>query len=358
MAKVFKDYCGVLTEESIRKNFILIYELLDEMVDLGYPQMTSTELLKSHIHNEAIAVATSSFSAQSILNKMQGKTKESSASNMSVMNFGNSTGKNKNEIFVDIIERLTVLFNSEGQVVNNSIDGTILMKSFLSGNPELRLALNEDLVVGKDNKSLGSVVLDDCNFHERVYLDEFESQRVLHFYPPDGEFAAVNYRITSDFRTPFRLFTTVEVVSEFKLDFICTIRADIPDANYGSNVVIRIPLSRSVINTSCEFNIGEQPGCHAEYNPADKKIYWTVKKFTGGSEIALRVKLTTDQPINAQIKREIGPISMGFEIPMYNASNLQVRYLRIAETHKSYNPQRWVRYITQASSYVCRVKNT
>lgn len=30
--KVFKDYCGVMTEESIRKNFILLYELLDEMV--------------------------------------------------------------------------------------------------------------------------------------------------------------------------------------------------------------------------------------------------------------------------------------------------------------------------------------
>ena len=32
LAKVFKDYCGVLTEEAIRKNFILIYELLDEML--------------------------------------------------------------------------------------------------------------------------------------------------------------------------------------------------------------------------------------------------------------------------------------------------------------------------------------
>ena len=32
LAKVFKDYCGILTEESIRKNFILVYELLDEMV--------------------------------------------------------------------------------------------------------------------------------------------------------------------------------------------------------------------------------------------------------------------------------------------------------------------------------------
>ena len=27
-----KDYCGVLNEESIKKNFPLIYELLDEML--------------------------------------------------------------------------------------------------------------------------------------------------------------------------------------------------------------------------------------------------------------------------------------------------------------------------------------
>lgn len=31
-AQVFKDYCGVLTEEAIRKNFVLIYELLDEIM--------------------------------------------------------------------------------------------------------------------------------------------------------------------------------------------------------------------------------------------------------------------------------------------------------------------------------------
>lgn len=32
LTKVFKDYCGVLTEESMKKNFILIYELLDEVI--------------------------------------------------------------------------------------------------------------------------------------------------------------------------------------------------------------------------------------------------------------------------------------------------------------------------------------
>jgi len=41
--KVIKDYCGVFTEESIRKNFILVYEIIDEMIDFGHIQSNSTE---------------------------------------------------------------------------------------------------------------------------------------------------------------------------------------------------------------------------------------------------------------------------------------------------------------------------
>jgi AP-4 complex subunit mu-1 len=35
---VCKDYIGVLSEESLRKNFTLIYELVDEILDYGHPQ--------------------------------------------------------------------------------------------------------------------------------------------------------------------------------------------------------------------------------------------------------------------------------------------------------------------------------
>jgi AP-4 complex subunit mu-1 len=37
IAKVIKDFCGVLSEEAIRKNFVLIYEILEEMLDFGHP---------------------------------------------------------------------------------------------------------------------------------------------------------------------------------------------------------------------------------------------------------------------------------------------------------------------------------
>lgn len=38
LLKVFTAYFGKLEEESIRDNFVVIHELLDEMLDFGYPQ--------------------------------------------------------------------------------------------------------------------------------------------------------------------------------------------------------------------------------------------------------------------------------------------------------------------------------
>ena len=356
LAKVMKDYCGVLTEESIRKNFILVYELLDEMMDYGYPQITSTEMLKNCVHNEAIVIQPAGMSPTSLLMELRGGSKASTASNIPISMSG-MRGKQKNEIYVDIIERLTVLFNASGTVVNSSIDGSILMKSFLSGNPELRLALNEDLVIGKGSSaSFGGsgVVLDDCNFHECVHLDEFESARTLHFLPPDGEFVILNYRITADFRCPFRITPLIEEPGPYKVDIVVVIRADIPEGNHGTNVVVRVPLPRCTQAVSFSFP-NEIPGSQAEFNSTDKKAVWTIRKFPGGGEMVVRIKATLDSPVTAAHKREIGPVSLGFEIPMYNVSNLQVRYLRISETHKSYNPYRWVRYITQSSSYVARM---
>ena len=352
MAKVFKDYCGVLTEEAIRKNFVLVYELLEEMMDFGYPQVTSTEMLKSCVHNEAVMMSNTSVSA-AFMNNINNRTKPSGAANIPITMKNAKGGNQKNEIYVDIVERLTVLFNASGYVINSSIDGSILMKSFLSGNPELRLALNEDLVIGKGT-AYGSVVLDDCNFHECVHLDEFESSRTLHFLPPDGEFALLNYRVTTDFRVPFKIYPMIEEPGQYKLDITLVIRADIPEGNYGSNIVVRMAVPRSTVSATAEV-IGEFPGANAEYSGQEKKLVWSIRKLNGGSELILKGRITLDQLVTASHKKELGPVSMAFEIPMYNVSNLQVRYLRISETHKSYNPYRWVRYITQSSSYVCRL---
>lgn len=46
IVQVFKDYFGELDEESIRDNFVVIYELMDETMDFGYPQSLDSKVLR------------------------------------------------------------------------------------------------------------------------------------------------------------------------------------------------------------------------------------------------------------------------------------------------------------------------
>ena len=53
MKEVLQDYFKELEDESLRDNFVITYELLDEMMDHGYPQMTEVKVLREYIKTEA-----------------------------------------------------------------------------------------------------------------------------------------------------------------------------------------------------------------------------------------------------------------------------------------------------------------
>ena len=47
--QVMGEYFKEVEEESIRDNFVICYELLDELVDFGYPQTTDAKILQEYI---------------------------------------------------------------------------------------------------------------------------------------------------------------------------------------------------------------------------------------------------------------------------------------------------------------------
>eukprot|EP00511_Aplanochytrium_stocchinoi_P006807 CAMPEP_0204823402 /NCGR_PEP_ID=MMETSP1346-20131115/1442_1 /ASSEMBLY_ACC=CAM_ASM_000771 /TAXON_ID=215587 /ORGANISM="Aplanochytrium stocchinoi, Strain GSBS06" /LENGTH=365 /DNA_ID=CAMNT_0051950013 /DNA_START=384 /DNA_END=1478 /DNA_ORIENTATION=+ len=279
LGKCFKDYCGVLSEEAIRKNFILIYELLDEVLDDGYPQLTSTESLKPFVHNDPVIVDMFKPSLSSMpglkLPTFQGQNNIAPSTSVhKPVTMSQKEGKHRNEIFVDVLERLTMLFNNNGYILNSEIDGSIQLKSYLSGNPGLTLALNDDLVIGKKEGANfpGSVVLDDCNFHECCRLDDFDSTRTLSFVPPDGEFVLMNYRITSDFVAPFRITPYIEELSLTLVEVIIKVRADIPEKNFGNNVHVFFPIARATNGVSIKLD--SNSGQSAEFRGKESRIEW------------------------------------------------------------------------------------
>ncbi|XP_004291846.1 PREDICTED: AP-4 complex subunit mu-like isoform X1 [Fragaria vesca subsp. vesca] len=362
IARVVKDYLGVLSEESLRKNFVLVYELLDQVIDFGFVQTTSTEVLKSYVFNEPIAVNADHIQPLGPAAIFMAKRMPMTTIAKSVL-ANERGGRKREEIFVDIIENLSVTFSSSGYILTSEIDGTIQLKSYLTGNPDIRLALNEEVSIGREGGSSydygspfgsGPVILDDCNFHESVRLDNFDVDRTLTLGSTDGEFPVMNYRITQEFKLPFRINVLIEESGSLKAEVTIKVHAEFPSSIIAEKIMVQLPVPPYTTRVSFELEPGAV-GNTTDFKGANKRIEWGLKKIIGGSEHTLHAKLTFAQELHGNITKEAGPVSMTFTIPMYNASRLQVKYLHISKKSKSYNPYRWVRYVTQSNSYVARL---
>lgn len=90
----------------------------------------TTENIKQFIVNEPILIQTRQPTSNFRPNIFSQNTIPSTAIQRPLSQITDKKNM-KNEIFVDIFEKLTVLFNSNGYVINSSIDGVIQMKSYL-----------------------------------------------------------------------------------------------------------------------------------------------------------------------------------------------------------------------------------
>ncbi|GBE60789.1 clathrin coat assembly protein [Babesia ovata] len=209
----FKDFCGVLSEESLRRNFVLAYEVLDEVLDFGYVQCTNTSQLKQKVYNVAVMPTTHTRPAVGMRSSAVAPpmTLPSAVSQRPIAG-GSMRGS---EIFVDVLEKLSAILGADETYRSVTVDGQIQIKSFLRGSPQVKLALNEGIVINNRRGKVPNVpVLDFCNVHQSVDTSEFEKSRVLSFTPMEGEFTLMTYRISGSAVLPFKVKASIESTKE------------------------------------------------------------------------------------------------------------------------------------------------
>ena len=348
LMKVISDQCGVLSEESIRKNFVLIYEIIDEMLDFGFPQLSSTEQIKPFVFTEPVVMMKTSLS-----NML--RTTTASGENIKRPISQNDDGKNKkNEIYVDIIEKITVLFNSSGKLINSDLDGCIKMKSYLKNSPELTIVLNDEVDIGKGMYSSGRTNIEDCNFYQTVQTRELETKRTLHLIPPEGEFILMNYRISAEFSPPFKIYSYIEE-ADYKLSLKLKLQANFSDSFAGGNIILKFNVPKSAQSVYLELPPKNKLTQKVDYIQTEHIVIWKVPKLQGGAEVSLDTKITLGNNNPRECRKELGPVTMSFDLPNFNISKLQIKELRVNTVDKKYNAKRWVRIITQSNSYVARI---
>uniref|UniRef100_A0A287B610 AP-4 complex subunit mu-1 n=1 Tax=Sus scrofa TaxID=9823 RepID=A0A287B610_PIG len=367
LATLLGDYCGSLGEGTISRNVALVYELLDEVLDYGYVQTTSMEMLRNFIQTEAVVSKPFSlFDLSSVglfgAETQQSKVAPSSAASRPVLS-SRSDQSQKNEVFLDVVERLSVLIASNGSLLKVDVQGEIRLKSFLPSGSEMRIGLTEEFCVGKSElRGYGpGIRVDEVSFHSSVHLDEFESHRILRLQPPQGELTVMRYQLSDDLPSPlpFRLFPSVQWDrGSGRLQVYLKLRCDLPPKSQALNVRLHLPLPRGVVSLSQELSSPEQK---AELR--EGALRWDLPRVQGGSQLSGLFQM--DVPgipgppgpgPSGAAPLGLGPASLSFELPRHTCSGLQVRFLRLPfRPCGNANPHKWVRHLSHSDAYVIRI---
>ncbi|KAK5680762.1 clathrin associated protein complex medium subunit [Elasticomyces elasticus] len=350
-----KSYFGRFDEEAVKSNFVMVYELLDEILDFGYPQNTETETLKMYITTEG--------AVKSEQKALEDSSKITMQATGALSWRRDNIKYRKNEAFVDVIEDVNLLVSATGTVLRADVNGSIEMRAYLTGTPECKFGLNDRLTLGETgadttlngniggNKAskaaAGSVTLEDVSLHQCVKLSNFTNDRTISFIPPDGSFQLMTYRATENVNLPFKVHAIVNEVGRSKVEFSIAIRANYGSKLFATNVVVKIPTPLNTATTTHRTSQGK-----AKYEPSENAIVWKIARFTGQSEFVLSAEAELSAMTNQKAWSR-PPLSMQFSLLMFTSSGLLVRYLKVFEK-SNYSSVKWVRYMTRAGSYEIR----
>ncbi|EZF22978.1 hypothetical protein H112_04456 [Trichophyton rubrum D6] len=333
IVEVFTEYFKELEEESIRDNFVIIYELLDEMMDFGHPQTTESKILQEYITQESHKLEVQARPPIAVTNAVSWRSE--------------GIRYRKNEVFLDVVESLNLLVSATGNVLRSEILGAVKMKCYLSGMPELRLGLNDKVMFETTGRATRgkAVEMEDVKFHQCVRLSRFENDRTISFIPPDGEFELMSYRLNTQVKPLIWVECLVESHSGSRIEYMLKAKAQFKRRSTANNVEILVPVPEDADSPRFRTNVGT-----VHYAPEKSAIIWKIKQFGGGKEFLMRAELGLpsvkgDDEHGGGMTGGFGgsmggagqggkgkrPINVKFEIPYFTTSGIQVRYLKITE---------------------------
>ncbi|SCV01207.1 LAME_0G14752g1_1 [Lachancea meyersii CBS 8951] len=411
-----KKYLHVsqVDRNNIVDNFNLVYELLDESMDFGIPQLTEYNIIREFIKIEANVPAKneghrnssskddesdSDHDEQSLLKasvvKDKGKKNGLQGDEQYINSFilrattqaiswrPKGIYYPKNELFVDVVELQAYLMDmSRGQVRKSFIQGKIICRSYLSGMPKVKMCLNKML----KNKDL---FLSAAKFHQCVSLNALNSQEVIEFIPPDGEFQLCEYKLKRHINDPPVIKVTDYKITKRekkqRVQLKVTVEPHFKTQNTAKYLKVHIPVQRLFRKYSIDLKKPPKFKCDygsMAFNVTTESLLWEAEGMKGGhGEVSYSMQVEFSLFDEAEYKKELEElqhsmdppplrdgvkldelyaqisenktetaerkrIMVEFEVPYYACSGLKVEYLKIEEEQLEYQSFPWVRYKT------------
>jgi AP-3 complex subunit mu len=328
----FQEYFGEVSEEAIKENFVTIYQLLDEMMDNGFPFTTEPNILKSMIVPPTMfnRVANMVSTRSNVVEELP----EGASSNIPWRKKG--VKYTNNEIYFDIVEEIDCILDANGMVVSSEVSGELQCTSKLSGMPDLTLSF------------ANPQILDDCSFHPCVRYNRFEKDRVMSFVPPDGFFSLAKYRVNkgmTDIMMPLYCkpqFTFHEQTG--RVNIMVGPKQSMQNKTIDG-VTVLIPFNKSVSGVNLQCNVG-----HVSCEETTKQARWEIGRLPKDRTPSLSGTITLFP--NAPTPESGPTCSVEFKVVMFCVSGLKIDALQC--TNEKYKPYKGVRSVTKAGKFQVR----
>jgi len=158
----------------------------------------------------------------------------------------------------------------------------------------------------------------------------------------------MKYRITEGVNLPFRVLPSIKELGRTRMEVNVKVKSVFGAKMFALGVVVKVPVPKQTAKTNFQVTTGR-----AKYNAAIDCLVWKIRKFPGQTESTMSAEV---ELISTMVEKKAWtrpPIQMEFQVPMFTASGLRVRFLKVWEK-SGYNTVEWVRYITRAGSYEIR----
>ncbi|KAK7061349.1 MHD domain-containing protein [Favolaschia claudopus] len=360
---ILREYFGALSAATLKDNFDVVYQLLEETLDAGgHPLTTSPNALRDIVL------------PPSLLSKL---LSVAGANLNSTINSGSGGGPfsspipwrkaglryNSNEIYFDMVEDLTAIVNKHGTTLSCSVWGKIETNAKLSGTPDCLLTFTNPHVIT------------DCAFHPCIRLQRWKRDSSMSFVPPDGHFTLAEYRYTpTATATSARFISTgppsaaLAAKENIPIPFLLKPTVELTDSGgtFEFKLTSRMP-SQTMEALVAEMYLGEGAGgvkCVASRGDGGgnlgRRAHDTMS--TGGSatgswtfdakKMAVRWELPVVPPSSVWLLRgsftspSSGPrpahaLQVRFTVPSYTFSSLKIDQLKV--TGETYKPYKGVR---------------
>eukprot|EP00040_Diaphanoeca_grandis_P011100 m.56813 g.56813 ORF g.56813 m.56813 type:complete len:416 (+) comp22299_c0_seq1:251-1498(+) len=326
---IFVDYFGQMGEAAVNKYTLTVYQLLEEMLDNGFPLATELNVLKEMIRPPTwTAVFDSVTGSKGVREKLPtGVTTNTQWRKASVK-------YSSNECFVDIVEHIDCICDKNGGVIFNEIRGEINCRVKLSGMPDLNLTF------------INPRILEDVSFHPCVRLQQWQGSHAMSFVPPDGAFNLAKYILGPE--TQILVPLQVRPVITFsetggKIDI------EISSKQCGGKLIEDLVIT--MIFPKCVNSVNGTPSVGTQsFDQVDRAVRWEIKRLPTDKPSTLKGSIST---VPGSDKPDAQPtITCEFKVPGFAASGLKVNRLDI--TGEKYKPFKGVKYTTCAGRYEIR----